>query len=149
MIFHEFFDNRIIHERDLSLGLQSSLDIHTSAFKFRHLVGGTVPSSGWRDTFWRYRWKALLAQELPRSRELLSERQHVTTPVTFSVILSVHRSLSSPADHSGGDKKSLSLYRERIAAGGIYKPPRRENYLQIMHYVGGVGYTKNQRSAAR
>ena len=53
--------------------------------------------------------EALLEQELPISRELLLERQHVTTPVTFSVILSVHRSLSPPTDHSGGEK-SLSPY---------------------------------------
>ena len=82
-----FIDNLITHERDLLLGLQSSLDIHTSAFNFLHLAGGTVPSSGWRDTLWRYRWEVLLAQELPRSRELRSERQHVTTPVTISVLL--------------------------------------------------------------
>ena len=130
-----FFDNLITHERDLSFRLQSSLDIHTSAFSFRHLAGGMVPSSGRRDSLQWYQVEALLAQKLPRIREFLLERQHLTTPVTISVLLSVYRSLSPPTDHSGGDKNSLSLYRERIAAGGIYKPPRCENYLQIMHYV--------------
>ena len=144
-----FFDNLITHERDLSFGLQSSLDIHTPAFYFRHLAGGTVPSSGWRDTLRRYWWEALLAQELPRSRQLRSERHHVTTPVTISVLLSIHRSLSPPTDHSGGDGKSLSLKRERVAGGGIYKPPRYDNQLQIMHYVGGVGYLKNRSFATR
>ena len=38
-----FLNNLITHGRDLSLGLQSSLDIHTSAINFRHLAGGTVP----------------------------------------------------------------------------------------------------------
>ena len=130
-----FFDNLITHERDLSLGLQSSSDIHTSAFNFRHLAGGMVPSSGWRDSLRWYRLESLLAQYLPRSRELLSERQHVMTPVIISVLLSVHRSLSPPMDHSRGDKKYLSLYMERNAAGGIYKPLWCDNYLQIMHYV--------------
>ena len=97
------------HERDLSLGLQSSLDIHTSAFNFCHLAGGTVTSLGCQDTLQRYRQGALLSQELPRSRELHLERQHVTTPVTISVLLSVHRSLSPPTDHSRGYGKSLFL----------------------------------------
>ena len=101
--FSCIFDNLITHERDLLLGLKSSLDIHTSAFNFCHLAGGTVPSSEWRDSLWRYRLEALLAQELPRSRELLLERQHETNLVTISVLLSVHRSLSPPTDHSGGD----------------------------------------------
>ena len=144
-----FFDNLITHERDLSFGLQSSLDIHNPAFTFSHLAGGTVPSSGWHDTLRRYRWEALLAQELPRSRQLRLERHDVTTPVTISVLLSVHCSLSPPTDHSGGDKKSLSLYMERIPAGGIYKPPWCENYLHIMHYIGEFGYMKNQRLVAR
>ena len=53
-LFMIFLDNLITHERDLSLGLQSTSDIHTSAFIFRHLAGGMVPSSGWRDSLWRY-----------------------------------------------------------------------------------------------
>ena len=56
-----FFDNLITHERDLSFGLQSSLDIHTPALNFRHLAGGTVPSSGWHLA--RYRPRFHLATE--------------------------------------------------------------------------------------
>ena len=70
--FMDFFDNLITHEHDLSFGLLSSLDIHTPALIFFHLAGGTVPSSGWRDTLRRCWWEALLAQELPRSRQLRS-----------------------------------------------------------------------------
>ena len=62
-------------------------------------------------------------QELPRSRLSRLERHSVTDPVTISVLLSVHRSLSPPTDHSEGDGKSLSLKSERVAAGSIYKTP--------------------------
>ena len=62
LFFMNCFDNLITHERNLSLGLQSSLDIHTSAFNFRHLAGGTVPSSGRLDSLRWYRLEALLAQ---------------------------------------------------------------------------------------
>ena len=40
--FMNYFDNLITHERDLSFGLLSSLDIHTPALNFLHLEGGTV-----------------------------------------------------------------------------------------------------------
>ena len=56
------FDNFITHERDLSLGLQSSSDIHNSAFNFPHLEGDMVPSLGRQDSLRRYRLEALLAQ---------------------------------------------------------------------------------------
>ena len=57
-----YFDNLITHDRDLSLGLQSSSDIHTSAFNSHHLAGGMVPSSGRCDSLQRYQLEALLAQ---------------------------------------------------------------------------------------
>ena len=37
----------------------------------------------------------------------------------------LYHSRSPPTDHSGGDGESPSRQRERIAAGGIQKPPRR------------------------
>ena len=53
-----FVDNLITHECDLSLGFQSSSDIHTSAFIFRYLAGGMVPSSGRRVSLRRYQhWR--------------------------------------------------------------------------------------------
>ena len=45
-----FKDNLVTHECDLSLGLQSSWDIHTLPFIFRHFLGGMVPSWGWWDS---------------------------------------------------------------------------------------------------
>ena len=40
--FMSFFDKLITHEREISLGLLSSLDIHTPDLNFRHLAGGRV-----------------------------------------------------------------------------------------------------------
>ena len=40
-----FLDNLVTDECDLSLGLQSSWDIHILPFIFRHFLGGMVPSS--------------------------------------------------------------------------------------------------------
>ena len=70
------FDNLITHERDLSFVLMSSLDIHTPAFNFLHLEGGTVPSSGWRLA--RYRPRRHLATDYAlRWRGWLSEKPKV------------------------------------------------------------------------
>ena len=58
---------------DLLFGLQSLLYIHIPALTFRHLAGGTVPSSGWRlaryrpirhlATYYALRWRGWLPKK--------------------------------------------------------------------------------------
>ena len=62
--FMNCFDNLITHDCDLSFGLMSSLDIHTPALNFRHLAGGTMPSSWWRLTHYHPRRHLAIDYEL-------------------------------------------------------------------------------------
>ena len=99
-----FFDNLITHERDLSFRLQSSLEIHTLAFNFRHLAGGTVPSLGWRLA--RYRPRRHLATDYAlRWRGWISEKSMVARRR--------HRTPDRPRrgdEPNTGDSSSCILY---------------------------------------